>query len=369
MEAGPGWGAVETSEGCGVVGDRQGETAHPAQNVSTTRPATERARRGPMLTGGTPLRTLDEDTLLSRILPLFPVSDRLVVPPGDDAAVLRTGERTIATTDAVVLGRDWLDSWSSGADVGHKVVAQNLADIAAMGGRPTAVLVTLVADPGVSVEWVLDHARGVADACAKADVAVLGGDLSSAPAGVVMVSVTALGALDGEPVRRSGARPGDVLAVCGTLGLADAGYRLLRADTPERLPDAVERQRRPLPPLEQGPRAAAAGATAMLDLSDGLLRDGGRIARASDVLVDVDPLAIAGDVAALEKALGAEAALDCVLAGGEEHSLLATFPPGVLPDGWRRVGDVRALAAGDEPGIRVGGRVVAHTGWDHFRGD
>ena len=80
--------------------------------------------------------------------------------PGDDAAVLRTSERTVATTDTVVLGRDWLDAWSSGADIGHKVVAQNLADVAAMGGRPTGVLVTLVADPDLSLEWVLDHARG-----------------------------------------------------------------------------------------------------------------------------------------------------------------------------------------------------------------
>lgn len=248
--------------------------------------------------------------------------------PGDDAAVLRTSERTIATTDTVVLGRDWLDAWSSGADIGHKVVAQNLADVAAMGGRPTGVLVTLVADPDLSLEWVLDHVRGLAEACAAAGVAVLGGDLSSAPPGVVMVSVTALGRLDGEPVLRSGARPGDILAVRGSLGLADAGLRLLQADAVDRHPVAVARQRRPEPPLAAGPEAAVAGATAMLDLSDGLLRDGGRIARASRVVIDLDPRALAADVDALTEALGAEAALDCVLAGGEEHSLLATFPAG-----------------------------------------
>src|SRR3954449_9789850 len=193
-------------------------------------PNGQRLQRGPMMTGGTPLRSLDEDELLGRILPAFPGTDELVVPPGDDAAVLRTSERTIATTDTVVLGRDWLDAWSSGADIGHKVVAQNLADVAAMGGRPTGVLLTLVADPDLALEWVLDHVRGVAEACVAADVAVLGGDLSSAPAGVVMFSVPALGRLDGEPVLRSGARVGDVLAVHGSLGLADAGLRLLRAD-------------------------------------------------------------------------------------------------------------------------------------------
>jgi thiamine-monophosphate kinase len=321
-----------------------------------------------MMTGGTPLRDLDEDELLGRILPAFPGTDELLVPPGDDAAVLRTSERTIATTDTVVLGRDWLDAWSSGADIGHKVVAQNLADVAAMGGRPTGILVTLVADPELSLEWVLDHVGGLAQACAAAGVAVLGGDLSSAPAGVVMVSVTALGRLDGEPVLRSGARPGDVLAVHGSLGLADAGLRLLRADADELHPLAVARQRRPEPPLAAGPEAAAAGATAMLDLSDGLLRDGGRIARASQVVIDLDPRTLAADVDALTEALGAEVALDCVLAGGEEHSLLATFGAGRLPSGWRRIGSVRAVEADGSAGILVGGHVVAHTGWDHFRG-
>nr|WP_308336144.1 thiamine-phosphate kinase [Terrabacter sp. Ter38] len=331
-------------------------------------PDGQRLQRGPMMTGGTPLRDLDEDELLGRILPGFPGTDELLVAPGDDAAVLRTSERTIATTDTVVLGRDWLDVWSSGADIGHKVVAQNLADVAAMGGRPTGILVTLVADPDLSLEWVLDHVGGLAQACAAAGVAVLGGDLSSAPPGVVMVSVTALGRLDGEPVLRSGARPGDVLAVHGSLGLADAGLRLLRADAVERHPVAVARQRRPEPPLAAGPEAAAAGATAMLDLSDGLLRDGGRIARASRVVIDLDRRALAADVEALTEALGAETALDCVLAGGEEHSLLATFPAGQLPSGWRRIGSVRAPEDGEVAGILVDGRVVTHTGWDHFRG-
>src|SRR4051794_4980932 len=320
------------------------------------------------MTGGTPLRSLDEDELLGRILPSFGVSKDLIVAPGDDAAVLRTADRTVATTDTVVLGRDWLDAWSSGADIGHKVVSQNLADVAAMGARPTGVLLTLVADPDLALEWVLDHVRGVAEACVAADVAVLGGDLSSAPAGVVMVSVTALGRLDGEPVLRSGARVGDVLAVHGSLGLADAGLRLLQAGSVERHPLAVQRQRRPEPPLAAGRQAAASGATAMLDLSDGLLRDGGRIARASHVVIDLDLQALAPDVQALTDALGAETALDCVLAGGEEHSLLATFPAALLPTGWRAIGSVRAPGGAESAGILVGGRVVAHRGWDHFRG-
>ncbi|WP_084328364.1 thiamine-phosphate kinase [Intrasporangium oryzae] len=322
-----------------------------------------------MMTGGTPLRTLDEEDVLARILPLLPGSQALDVAPGDDAAVVQTGARTVATTDTVVLGRDWLDAWSSGADIGHKVITQNLADIAAMGGEPIGVLLTLVADPELSLEWVVDHAHGLADECAAAGVAVLGGDLSSAPAGVVMVSVTALGRLEGRPVLRSGAKPGDQLAVCGSLGLADAGLRLLQAGRAERHTEAVARQRRPRSPLDQGPRAARAGATAMLDVSDGLLRDGGRIARASGVVIEIESVALEPDVAALAGALGETAALDCVLSGGEEHSLLATFPAGTLPEGWRRIGSVRSAADGEPPRILVDGHAVAHTGWDHFRPD
>jgi thiamine-monophosphate kinase len=107
----------------------------------------------------------------------------------------------------------------------------------------------------------------------------------------------------------------------------------------------------------------------MLDLSDGLLRDGGRVARASGVVVDLDPVLLEPHVVLLEAVLGREAALDCVLAGGEEHSLLAAFPPGGVPDGWHRLGGIRTPAPGERPGILVAGRAVSHTGWDHFRGE
>ncbi|MDC5697231.1 thiamine-phosphate kinase [Intrasporangium calvum] len=326
-------------------------------------------RTGPSLTGGTPLRGLDEEEVLGRILPLFAPSADLIVPPGDDAAVLATESRTIVTTDTVVLGRDWLDAWSSGADVGTKVVAQNLADVAAMGGRPTGVLVTLVADPMTSIDWVVDLAAGIAAACQQAGVAVLGGDLSSAPAGVVMVSVTALGNLAGAgsaPVLRSGARAGDRLAVRGSLGLAAAGLHLLMHDQADRHPEAVNVQRRPDPPLEAGPEAAAAGASAMLDVSDGLVRDGGRIARASGVVLELDRDALREFVAQISDAVGEETAWDCVLAGGEEHSLLATFP-GEAPAGWHVIGAVRSPAEGEQPGVLLDGVRPQHSGWDHFR--
>ena len=331
-------------------------------------PHAHRSTRGPMMTDGTSLRTLDEDDLLARILPLFGGSADLLVAPGDDAAVLRTTDRTVATTDTAVLGRDWLDAWSSGADIGHKVIAQNLADVAAMGGIPTGVLVTLVADPALSLEWVLDHARGLGRACDEAGVAVLGGDLSSAPPGVVMVSVTALGRLDGPAVLRSGARAGDLLAVCGTLGLAAAGLRLLESGSEDRHPLAVERQRRPESPLSAGPLAARSGATSMLDVSDGLVRDGSRIARASEVVLEVDLGALESDLAEIRAAVGeSEPSSACWRAGRSTRCSRPSRPMTCRRAGGSSAGPASS-APGERPRLLVDGRSVAHSGWDHFRG-
>ncbi len=331
---------------------------------------------------GPTVADLGEDELLALVFPILAAAGSPVdvhTGPGDDAAVLGLGglggrDRSggpagghdlVATTDAMVRDSDWRDAWSSGADVGAKAAAQNLADVAAMGARPTALLVTLVMDPVTPVAWVLDLAEGLALACREAGCAVVGGDLSSAPAGTLVVSVTALGALDGRaPVLRSGARAGDVAAVAGTLGLAAAGWRLLEDGRPDALPEAVARQRRPRPPLGRGPAAAVAGATSMVDLSDGLLRDAGRVARASGVCLDLAAAALAPDIARLTAALGETLAQDCVLAGGEEHSLLATFPAEVaLPDGFRPVGRVVAGA-----GVALDGIPQRSRGWDHFGG-
>lgn len=316
------------------------------------------------------LADLGEDDLLAEIFPLLapaPGADGgVLVGPGDDTAVLSAPDaRVVATTDAMVRGRDWRDDWSTGLDVGHKVAAQNLADVAAMGAVPTGLLVTLLADPKTSVGWALDLSRGIAAEAARAGGVVVGGDLGSAGPGVLIVSLTALGDLQGRaPVLRSGARPGDVVAVAGVLGRAAAGLALLMGGAPERSPDLVAAQRRPTPPYEAGPEAARAGAHAMLDLSDGLARDAGRVARASGVAIDLHPAALEEDVAALTPALTPEAARACVASGGEEHSLLACFDPTTpLPCGWRVVGRVTTGS-----GVTVGGRRPRSLGWDHFGG-
>ena len=315
---------------------------------------------------GPTLADIGEDELLSTIFPLLPGGPGVLIGPGDDTALLSTpGGSVLATTDAMVRGRDWLDEWSSGADVGAKTVAQNLADIAAMGGVPTGLLVTLIADPRTSLAWVRDFTAGVAQAARSAGVPVVGGDLSSAPAGVLVVSVTALGECEGrQPVCRSGAHVGDVLAVCGSLGHSATGLLLLQRGETGRAPELADYHRRPRPPYEQGPAAARAGATAMLDISDGLGRDAGRLARASGVGIALDHLQLADDVAQLEQVVSADDAWRSVLEGGEDHSLLACFPSGAgLPDGWRRIGEVVVGS-----GVSLRGEPVLGGGWDHFGG-
>jgi thiamine-monophosphate kinase len=322
-----------------------------------------------MVTAGRTLAQVSESTLLAEIFPFFASGDSLLVGPGDDAAVLVAGSATVATTDSMIRGRDWLDEWSRPQDVAAKLLTQNLADVAAMGARSTAVLVSLVADPQTPVAWAVDFARELGGRAGRVGVVVAGGDLSSAPAGVLLVSMTALGDLGGRrPVLRSGARPGETVAVCGSLGRSAAGLALLRAGADPYEGDGdpggiraacLAHHLRPVAPLAAGPQAAEAGASAMIDLSDGLLRDSARVAQASGVRLALEEALLAADIDALAGAVG-EQARECVLAGGEEHSLVATFP-GTLPEGWRAVGRVE-----QGEGVTIDGETQEPRGWDHF---
>jgi thiamine-monophosphate kinase len=321
-----------------------------------------------MITAPPTLAEVSESTLLARIFPFFPGGVALPVGPGDDAAVLATGATTVATTDSMIRGRDWLDSWSTPGDVASKLLTQNLADIAAMGAVPSAVLVTLVADPQTPAAWAVEFARTLGEQATRAGVLVAGGDLSSAPEGVLMVSLTALGDLAGRgPVLRSGARSGHTVAVCGTLGRSAAGLALLQAGADPAKPvggiraACLEQHLRPTAPLAAGPQAAQAGATAMIDLSDGLLRDGARVAAASGVRLALETRLLSRAVEELREAVG-DAALECVLAGGEEHSLVATFAAD-LPPGWRAIGRVE-----EGEGVTLDGQAQQARGWDHFGG-
>ncbi|MCO5310759.1 MAG: thiamine-phosphate kinase [Austwickia sp.] len=337
--------------------------------------ADEGADRTPLDDPELRLSAVSEEQLLALILPLMRPPEGVTHPhvllgPGDDAAVVAAADgRFVATTDAMVRGHDWRDDWSTGADVGRKLVAQNLGDVAAMGAVPAGLLVTLLADPETTVAWVLDLARGIGAAAGAAGCAVLGGDLGGAPREVLMLSVTAFGDLQGRaPVRRSGARVGDVIAVAGSLGRSAAGFELLSAGRGDEddavVAGLVAAHRALVAPYAAGPAAAEAGASALIDISDGLIRDAGRVAAASGVCLALDPAALAPDVAAIEPALGPADALTAVLTGGEEHSLLGTFPGGVrLPAGFRVIGRVEAGA-----GVTVGGEPRSGGGWDHFAG-
>lgn len=316
---------------------------------------------------------LGEEALLARIFPLLPTGRDTLLGPGDDAAMVAAPDgRFVVSTDVLVEGRHFRLDWSDGRAVGRRAAAQNLADVAAMGARPTSLVVSLVLPGHVSVDWVEGLARGLADVAGPVGAGVVGGDLSGGDQ--VVVAVTVHGDLAGrDPALRSGAQAGDLVALAGTVGRSAAGWALLAhgaADLSPAEQDLVEVYRAPRPPLDAGVSAAAAGVGAMLDLSDGLLRDAGRIARASGVVLDLDSAAWAEDLAALRPAadrLGVDPT-EWVLTGGEDHGLLATFP-GEVPEGFRVIGRVLATQGG-AAGVRVDGRVpgAVRPGWDHFGG-
>ena len=306
---------------------------------------------------------LGELVVLDRIVRRLPAGTP-VLGPGDDCAVVAAPDgRFVVTTDMMVHGPDFRWAWSSPEDVGWKAAATNLSDVAAMGAVPSGLVIALAAPRDTPVAVLEAFADGVrlAVAALAPGCGVVGGDLSTSA--TFTVSVTAFGDLEGRPpVLRSGARVGDVLAVSGELGPAARGLsRLFREGVddhgePSRAavlasgadadPD-VQRQRRPVPPIADGPLAAEVGATAMLDLSDGLAIDAGRLARASRVT-----LALEGDLD------------DIALHGGEDHGFLATFPAdAVLPGGFRRIGFVHERADAD---LVRDGAPVPTTGWDPY---
>jgi thiamine-monophosphate kinase len=271
------------------------------------------------------LGDLGEFGLIARITPGLPQGAASVLGPGDDAAVVRAPDgHVVATTDLLVEGRHFRFDWSAPYDVGRKAAAQNLADVVAMGARPTALLVGLAAPPSFDVADAEALAAGLAYEAARGGASVVGGDTVSAPG--VVVAVTALGDLEGRAaVTRSGACVGDVLVVAGCLGGAAAGLAALRAGREDLA--AVAAHRVPDPPYAAGPLLAACGATSMIDVSDGLTGDLAHVARASGVGFDVEVAALPRHPAVAEAAaaLGLSES-DWVLGGGEDHALVATLP-------------------------------------------
>jgi thiamine-monophosphate kinase len=301
--------------------------------------------------------------LIEMIQPVFAQGSDVVVGPGDDAAVLTVPSgQVVVSTDLLVENRHFRCDWSSAEDIGHKAAAANLSDINAMGGTATGMVLGLGVPGTLATAWVRDLARGVAEEVAITGTSVLGGDVTAAEQ--ILLSVTVLGVCADGPVRRSGARPGDVVAVCGRIGWAAAGHHVLgRGFRSPRV--VVEAHRRPEPPYTAGPEAAKLGATALIDLSDGLLGDLGHVARESGVAIDISSGAfdLAEPLHAVGAALGVDP-LGYVLTGGEDYALAGTFPADVtLPERWTVVGTV-----GEGSGVTVDGAAYEGVpGHQHFR--
>lgn len=305
-----------------------------------------------------------EFALIDRITSAAPQpGPAVIVGLGDDAAVVAVPLGSVAcSTDALVEGVHFRRDWSSAGDVGRKAVAVNLADIEAMGATGIGVVMAISAPKDLPMAWLDEFRDGVLAECADAGVALLGGDTTASP--VLTVVGTALGDLDGRPpVTRAGAREGQQVAYAGRLGWAAAGLRALsRGFRSPRV--VVEAQRRPEVPYGFGRRAAEAGASSLIDVSDGLLADLGHIASASQVAIELESsrFEIAEPLQAVAAATGGDP-LQLVLTGGEDHALVGTFDD--VPDGWTVIGTV---VAGDAE-VRVDGEVPEWpAGHDHFGG-
>jgi thiamine-monophosphate kinase len=292
-------------------------------------------------------------------------SQSAVVGIGDDAAVVQVteGARLVAAADALVEGVHFRLDWSSPSDVGWKAVAVNLSDLAAMGAEARWVLVTLCAPPDTKVDTLRGLFDGMDEACSSHGAELVGGD--TVASSELILSVTALGEVSGDPLTRSGARTGDALAVTGPLGLAAAGVKLLREGVRED-DECIAAHRRPKPRLREGLALRKAGVHAAIDISDGLASDASHLAEASGVGVEIDAasLPMAPEVAEAAATHGWEAE-DLVLNGGEDYELLVAVPPESSPDGivvvGRVVPDVGAWL------VRDGKREPLGGGWDHFK--
>jgi thiamine-monophosphate kinase len=291
----------------------------------------------------------------------------VLIGPGDDAAATMSTGTLLSSVDMLIERIHFRRDWAEARDVGRKAVAVNVADIEAMGGRASGLLVGFSAPEDLPVQWALDLADGIRTECAAAGgVALLGGDVTGARD--ITIAVTVLGTTDGaQPVRRSGAQPGDVVALIGRTGWAAAGWLVLsRGFRSPRV--VVEAYRVPQVPYGAGAVAARAGAHAMIDISDGLLADLGHLAAASVVEIDVNT----GSFELAEPLQSVAAATNTdpyslILTGGEDHALAATFSsPARVPEGWSVIGTVRPA---DSEGPRVlvdGAPWEAALGFDHF---
>jgi thiamine-monophosphate kinase len=295
----------------------------------------------------------------------------VAVGVGDDAAVVRRGVGDLVlTTDALVEGTHFSRATASAREVGAKAIVVNVSDVAAMGASPRYALCALTLSHDVDAAWVMELFGGMREACDEYAIWLVGGNLARGHEVTVAVTVTGEVA-PGRAVTRAGGRPGDLLVVTGSLGGSAAGLRLSSGRLPPTEDEraAILRHLRPVARVGEGGVLARAGATSMIDVSDGLALDLSRLCAASGVgaalrVADV-PI---GPAATIEDALG----------GGEDYELLATMPDlasvgtarAELAEGFgvalTEIGSARAgdaIVAEDATGAE---RPLEPTGWDHF---
>lgn len=325
-----------------------------------------------------------EDQLIARMRELLPVGERTLVGSGDDCAEIATPTGSfLISTDVLVENVHFRLDWSTPFQIGARAAAQNLADIMGQGGVPTALVVSLVIPPYLSADWLCELVAGFASRVSGTEAGVVGGDLSRGEQLVISVTVCGEPATSHGSILRSTAQPGDIVAVAGTLGFSYAGFLLLQQfgrQATELFPEGagercfIDTFLAPNPPLEAAPLAAYAGATAMMDISDGLSTDLARIAQASKVTLELSselltpftkPLITVAPVVG-------KTPLELVLDGGEDHALLACFPVNVqLPAVFHPIGVVAAECSSSvavtTEGVTLDGKPLSVGGWDHFK--
>jgi len=310
---------------------------------------------------------LGEFDLINRLTQDLRANKHVIIGPGDDTAIVSAPDgRTLVTVDILVEDRHFRRDWSTPVDIGRKAAAASLADIAAMGGTATSLVVAFAAPADLPAAWAVQCMSGLAEEAALVGASIVGGDISAADS--IVISVTALGDLRGvAPILRSGAQVGDRIALAGRVGWSAAGLAVLSRGfrSPRVL---VNAHRFPEPPYAAGPLAAKAGATSMIDVSDGLIADARHIAEASTVVMSLSSasLEVPEEMRATAAAYNVDPRL-WMLTGGEDHALLATFSgKKKLPAGFVEIGTVESSDE-DGPGVIVDGiRDNSSGGHRHF---
>lgn len=315
------------------------------------------------------MKEFDVIRRISGSLPQQP--PEVLVPVGDDCAVVRLGGETwLAAADMLVSGHHF-KGWATPEEVGYKAVAVNVSDVAAMGGTPRFVLLSGGApDPGTTLRCM----EGALAACRELGVYPLGGDITGADALTVDVSILGQLPAGTQPVLRSGARPGDLLAVTGELGASAAGFLALESGQRASVPRLVGRHLRPEPRVAAGSAAALFGAHAMIDLSDGLASDARHLCESSGVgcRIHLERLPVPEDARQYLRSTGRDPEV-LAATGGEDYELLLALPEAALEAVRAEVavpltvvGEVTSEGAVEF--LLDGEPVEALSGWDHFAG-